>query len=478
MNIFFHGKIFSLFFCVYFPSLSKVTAAESAEYIEPAVTSVSYPRSLRHFFHNMFDPYRLFSSLFDQYGAPGKPIYFYLPTMGNMLMVYDPKSLQVIAELEGKGVLKKGYSVEFIKRNFMGSAFSVIEDGELYSKVHSIMKPLFIQRKMETHQADTQVWVESFMSHLKTCNENEESLDLEEEMLTFTMGGISRVMLGYPIEIEKAKDLSRVLSRLLTKIMAEQFSFRQFIFASPPAEQEVDYQIVLAFLKEMVEHNQREQENHNPFSKIIAEVMQSTDLNQKEKIDQILNIFFGGHETTAHWLAVCLYELGLHQKSAFVSTMREEARAFQQGTKTLSDLRYVDAFMQEALRIDPSVPFYGREAIVSFDLNGFKVPAGTRILISPYAAHRWAGNWAESGEFKPERFLVPQTETRAFVPFGIGRRSCMGRHFATQEIKLFLIQLLLEGGEIQLRGDCKLDPHLVCTARFRTTPWARITFEK
>jgi cytochrome P450 len=481
-----HGKalVLLLFFCSVF---SRLHAAEAPE---PVVTPVSYRASLQLFWNNMFDPYRLFKSMFDRYGEAGKPIYFYMPSMGNTLLVYDPVSLQQINKLETKGgILKKGFSVRFISRRLLGSGFAVLEEGDLYSQVHRIMKPQFIQKKIESHLADTQEWVQAFFSHLKNCEKKQEVLDLEEEMLTFAMGGISRSMLGFPLEIEKAKELSRALSRLLTQTMAEQFSFNPFLLSPSLPEQEEGYQTIAGFLEEMIAHNQREEGVQNPYSELIAQIMKATNLSKKEKRDQILNIFFGGHETTAHWLTVCLYFLSLHQDSPFVDQIREEAAAFHTGEKSLSELPYLDAFTEEALRLDPSVPFYGREAMESFDLNGFEVPVGTRILISPFAAHRWQGNWADADAFKPERFLasfneseekkrIKERDEKRFIPFGIGKRSCMGRHFSGQEVKLFLLSLLAEGGRVTFQEDCKLNPKMVCTARFRTTAWGRISFQQ
>ncbi len=450
----------------------------AAEPTSEAITTVSKYDHINVFWQHMFDPYRFFTTLFERYGAPGKPISFYMPTMGRMLMVYDADSLHTLAVLEGQGgFLKKGYSVQFVSSRLLGSGFAVLEDGDLYKNIHSKMKPKFIQNKMISHVADTQKWAQDFVRYLKIQDKEKKWIDLEEEMLTFTMGGISRSMLGFALEMERSRELSRALSGLLSKIISEQFSFRKFIFQTPAREADPEYQLIYEFLQEVIAHNQESEQEENPFSEVISDVMKDPQLSEEQKRDQILNIFFGGHETTAHWLTVCLYFLSQHQDSDFVAQIRAEAEAFRRGEKELKSLTYLDAFMQEALRIDPSVPFYGRETIAPISFNGFEVPVGTKILISPYAAHHLEKNWPDAGTFRPERFLTPlRMDNRTFIPFGVGKRSCMGRHFSAQEVKLFLITLLLEEGRVSLDKDCKLDSHLVCTARFRKTPWGRISF--
>lgn len=469
-----HAKILTMFL-IFSAVFSRAHATEPTS--EP-ITYVSKYDQFSVFWQHMFDPHRFFTTLFERYGAPGKPISFYMPTMGRMLMLYDADSLNTLATLEGQGgFLKKGYSVQFISNRLLGSGFAVLENGELYQRIHGKMKPKFIQNKMVSHIADTKKWAQDFVNHLRIQDKEEEWIDLEEEMLTFTMGGISRSMLGFPLEIARARELSRALSGLLSKIMSEQVSFRKFIFATTPRETDAEYQLIYEFLQEMIAYNQQSEKDQNPFSEVISDVMKDSELSEEQKRDQILNIFFGGHETTAHWLTVCLYFLSQHQDSEFVATIRAEAEAFHRGEKDLKALIYLDAFMQEALRMDPSVPFYGRETIAPISFNGFEVPVGTKILISPYAAHHLEKNWPDASTFRPERFLTPlPMENRTFIPFGVGRRSCMGRHFSAQEVKLFLITLLLEGGRISLDEDCKLDSHLVCTARFRETPWGRISF--
>jgi len=426
----------------------------------------------------MYDPYQLFAETFHRYESAGVPISFYFPLFGDALLVYDPASLDKMSWLDTlpEPVIKKGFGTEYISKRFLGSGFAVLDTGELYRKIHSVMKPLFTQRSIETRMLMTQSWAQIFVEDMAERGKAEEYLNLEEEMLAFAMGAISRGMLNYPLTVDRAKELSHALSRILSGIAAEQVSFGKWfeLRDSQSIEDITDMDIIQGFITELILHNETAPKEQR--SAVITNVMALEDLGGQEKRDQILNIFFGGHETTAHWLTVCLYFLATYQDQQMLATMREEAFDFKQGTKPLAELTHIDAFMKESLRLDPSVPLYCREAIEDFDLNGHTVKAGTKIFILPYAAHRYQKNWENPTVFAPKRFLAPLKDPRAYIPFGVGPRGCMGRYFSAQEVKLFLVELLTRG-EVELKeGTEPLASQLICTARLRQSLLGRLRF--
>jgi cytochrome P450 len=107
-------------------------------------------------------------------------------------------------------------------------------------------------------------------------------------------------------------------------------------------------------------------------------------------------------------------------------------------------LPWARAVVSEALRLYPPAWTIERDALAGDDVAGTPVPAGSMVAIPPYLVHRHPGFWPDPAGFDPRRFLpggAGDTATRhryAFVPFGGGRRACVGASFAELETVLVL----------------------------------------
>jgi len=122
---------------------------------------------------------------------------------------------------------------------------------------------------------------------------------------------------------------------------------------------------------------------------------------------------------------------------------------------------------KEAMRLFPPLPVHFRGPIKEIDLgHGHIIPAGTNIIMSAYNAHRDPRHFPEPEKFDPERFSSQNSAGRhpyAYIPFGIGRRMCVGHVYATMEAKTILSTVLrryriteFEGGIKGLEENLKL----------------------
>jgi len=104
----------------------------------------------------------------------------------------------------------------------------------------------------------------------------------------------------------------------------------------------------------------------------------------------------------------------------------------------LHKFKYIDNVIDETLRIFPSFPFYDRRCLKDDVFNGYKIEAGTDIIMSLYNLHRLGGG-PEVNTFNPDR----QNDSSLFngVPFGVGRHLCVGRKLALLTGKVILIQI-------------------------------------
>jgi cytochrome P450 len=134
--------------------------------------------------------------------------------------------------------------------------------------------------------------------------------------------------------------------------------------------------------------------------------------------------------TTVHLLSWLLYLLGEHPQ------VQEQLRAAASVDAPENSL-YVNAVINEGLRLYPPAPFLLRE-------NGKGL-----LFISIWSMHRHPSLWTEPEAFRPERWLEKGpdggerlVQSDAFIPFGIGPRVCIGKRFAQIEAATVLKEVL------------------------------------
>jgi cytochrome P450 len=84
-------------------------------------------------------------------------------------------------------------------------------------------------------------------------------------------------------------------------------------------------------------------------------------------------------------------------------------------------------------------------AVRDFAVDGYRVQAGTLVLVGIYAVQRDPDFWPKPLEFDPDRFSPEGTKSHdrwQFIPFAGGSRSCIGEHFARLETTLALATII------------------------------------
>jgi cytochrome P450 len=169
-------------------------------------------------------------------------------------------------------------------------------------------------------------------------------------------------------------------------------------------------------------------------------------MTAQEVRDHVITIFMAGHETTAMAMTWTWFLLSQHPLEE--AKLHAELDAVLGGrTPTHDDLGkliYSRMVIEESMRIYPPVHTIAREAIAEDTLVGLRVPKGSTVMIVPWLLHRHLSHWQNPGRFDPERFSPQQSAARArftYLPFGGGRRICIGAAFATAEATILLATL-------------------------------------
>jgi len=169
-------------------------------------------------------------------------------------------------------------------------------------------------------------------------------------------------------------------------------------------------------------------------------------LTDAEIADEVATFLLAGHETSANALSWSLALLSAYPAAR--DRLEDELDTVlgdrDPGPADADKLPWTRAVISEALRLYPPAWTVERDALADDEVAGVRVPAGSLVAVPPYLVHRHREFWPDPAGFDPRRFLPggsadPARRHRyAFIPFGGGRRACIGASFAELETVLAL----------------------------------------
>jgi cytochrome P450 len=181
---------------------------------------------------------------------------------------------------------------------------------------------------------------------------------------------------------------------------------------------------------------------------IRAEDEDGWKFSDEQLLDHAVTLLFAGHDTTTTTVSFLLYELARHplwrgrvckELDAELGDRRPRAE------QLFSGLPVLEQAIDETLRLYPPVPGGMRHSVEPFEFNGHRVPAGIHVQYFPWASHRLADVFEDPESFRPERMsreAKAELPKGAYVPFGGGRRICLGKRFGYLEAKVIVSRLL------------------------------------
>jgi cytochrome P450 len=184
-------------------------------------------------------------------------------------------------------------------------------------------------------------------------------------------------------------------------------------------------------------------------------------MSQQEIRDQILIFLLAGHETTSIALTFTLHLLGCHPEvqAAVHREITEVVGARTPQAEDIPRLTFTEMAIKEAIRLYPPAYSLGRIAEHEAIIGGYRIPAGSIILLSQWTTHRRPDLWPEPQRFDPTRFTPAAEQARpryAYFPFAGGLRGCIGGHFAMTEAIIAIATLLARFSVISESPDIPL----------------------
>lgn len=197
-------------------------------------------------------------------------------------------------------------------------------------------------------------------------------------------------------------------------------------------------------------------------------------MSDRQLRDEIITMLVAGHETTANALTWTLTLLARHPE-VMARVHDELDRVVGDAPVELAhlpQLAYTEQVFKESIRLYPPVWALARRAKAPDVLSGYTIPAGSYVILSPYATHRHPAFWPDPERFDPDRFEGGDRSRPkgAYFPFASGPRKCIGDHFAKME-GLVVLASLLQRFRVRLVPGQSLRPEPSVTLRPEGSIW-------
>ncbi|CAN6578539.1 unnamed protein product [Malus baccata var. baccata] len=272
-------------------------------------------------------------------------------------------------------------------------------------------------------------------------NNEEKEMEMFEEFRLFTSEVISRTAFGS--SYLEGQNIFEMLMKLAFLVSKNALTVRipgisKFFKTSDEIEADKLVKGVYASIMDIA--NKRQKDGNNDDQRISVD----------DLVDECKTFYFAGQETTNTSLGWTVFLLALH------TNWQEEARKevielFGKQAPNLdgiAKMKTMSMILNESLRLYPPFASFGRKVEREVRLGNVSVPANVELIVSNLSFHHDPRIWGEDTQlFKPERFAegiakATNNNIGAFVPFGIGPRSCVGLNFAINEAKIVLSMIL------------------------------------
>uniref|UniRef100_A0A1I8P7U7 Cytochrome P450 n=1 Tax=Stomoxys calcitrans TaxID=35570 RepID=A0A1I8P7U7_STOCA len=171
----------------------------------------------------------------------------------------------------------------------------------------------------------------------------------------------------------------------------------------------------------------------------------------QELYEEVSTFIFEGHDTTSSAISFAVFLLSRHlgiQKKVYEEQQRimgddlKRSATFQE----ISEMKYLDMVVKEALRLFPTVPVVGRHTEKEYNMNGKIIPEDTSLNIFLLSLGYNEKVFPDPYRFDPERFDPSNNgevhKPFEYVPFSAGPRNCIGQKFALLEVKTVISKVV------------------------------------
>lgn len=420
------------------------------------------------------DPFRYLKESRKAYGD----IYEFGLGPSKVVFLNHPRHAQHVLRDNGRNY-SKGDKIWDALRNLLGNGL-VVSEGDFWKRQRRMMQPHFHRRRLAVL---AERMVDAIESEIDKWPEEAEEFDFFKAVTGITVNVIVRSMFGMGLLAKDRETAAECMSYCLDYMMLGIATNALPDWMPLPGKKK--YRTYLKtfndLTKRMIDDARAGQIDPNS---LLAMLVEATDADSGDQMtdaqlqDEMLNLFLAGYETTSIVLAWTINYMV--QSTDVLAKLRQEIETvLGDRPPTGADLHklpYSRMVFKEGMRIRPASWFIPRLAVEDDEIDGYFIPAGTAVISLAYSYHHHPDVWEDSETFDPERFASGQDKDRpdlAFVPFGAGKRMCIGREFAYMEGQFALIRML-QRYEITAVPGKEAQPALSTTLRPKNGVWVKL----
>lgn len=396
------------------------------------------PIALARYFRDLTsDSIAFVGERFDRYGD-----IYYAPLRGNHLFATrHPDHFEQVLVKQARSFEKttEGFAAKRI-RQLLGDGLVNI-DGDVWRRHRRLINPALSRQTLEQYASTFVGQTEAMLDDWLTG----QTIDLGFALTGLTLRIVTKVLFDHDSGeiVDTVHDAMEAFKRSMGVGMiipdALPWPSNKRFFSAIDVVDEI--------IQDMVEQRralpvEELRERSDLMSALILATDEDGGLDDQELRDELMTLFFAGHETTSNALVWALYLLSQHPdvRDWVVEELPTDRELTYADFEQLPRTR---AALEEAMRVFPPVCTLSRTAVEDVVIDGYDIPAGSEVLIWFYWAHHDQRWFPEPDRYDPPRFLDdPDWPRLAYMPFGGGQRTCVGKHFALLEGTLILATVL------------------------------------
>ena len=327
----------------------------------------------------------------------------------------------------------------------------VTSDDPLHLRQRRMMQPQFHHRMIDGYGRTMTAYT---VGHVQEWRDGA-LIDMSREMRDLTLKIVVKTLfsIDIPSQVRRLGEAFELSNQYISARFNQFERMRDLLHRLPLSftrrfKRELAY--VDGVVYELIEERRRSgSDKADLLDLMLAAVDQEADANDEIRMsdlqvrDETVTMFAVGHETVTIALTWAWHLLSLHPEvqERFHSELDEVLEGRTPTVDDLNDLYVTEQILTEAMRLFPPIWRTGRVVLEEIELEGYPIPAGAFLCISPLVTHR-DPRWFDSpDEFYPGRWTPEfrqQLHKFAYFPFGGGPRVCIGEGFAWMEMKLVM----------------------------------------